>query len=43
MARVKDRRGCLPIHLAAWNGHVEVIQVIIINGKVIAKHIFTFE
>lgn len=27
LVSAKDRRGCLPLHLAAWNGHVAVVKV----------------
>ncbi|CAK5010787.1 unnamed protein product [Meloidogyne enterolobii] len=27
LIKIKDRRGCLPLHLAAWNGHLNILEV----------------
>uniref|UniRef100_A0A1I8B175 ANK_REP_REGION domain-containing protein n=1 Tax=Meloidogyne hapla TaxID=6305 RepID=A0A1I8B175_MELHA len=38
---IKDRRGCLPLHLAAWNGHLNILENELNNALQTALHLAT--
>ncbi|CAK5007220.1 unnamed protein product [Meloidogyne enterolobii] len=39
LIKIKDRRGCLPLHLAAWNGHLNILENEVNNSLQTALHL----